>query len=317
MVFRAFWPLIAASILLATVVGQPRTASSEPYFQGPKTCLECHKTEYKVWEGTKHYKSFRTAHKAKIAKKIIIAVGGKKSMKKNPVCTVCHYTNVSKKTGGKAKPKAGPSCESCHGASSDWLNIHNNYGGTNVKAADETAEHKQERRTMAMEANMTWSFMRYDIAKNCMSCHGLARDEIGGETLAKMLDAGHPLNPDFELVRYSQGSVRHRFYPPDFSVNGELDEAGLSEAYIQGQAAKLVSAAGALGKTDNTKYVEVQKQRVADASAALSALASVPEAQALVSDPSEANARALVDAIVGKDLSGEVGGLLPDPSIYK
>ena len=73
MVFRAFWPLIAASILLATVVGQPRTASSEPYFQGPKSCLECHKTEYKVWEGTKHYKSFRTAHKAKIAKKIMKA----------------------------------------------------------------------------------------------------------------------------------------------------------------------------------------------------------------------------------------------------
>ena len=317
MVFRAFWPLVAASILFATLAAHPRTASAEPYFQGPKTCQECHKVEYKVWEASKHFKSFRTVHKAKEAKKIAVAVGGKKSMKKNPVCTVCHYTNVSKKAGAKAKPKAGPSCESCHGASSDWLNIHNNYGGANTTAADETAEHKAERRSKAIENNMTWSFMRYDIAKNCMSCHGLARDEIDGDILAKMLDAGHPLKADFELVRYSQGSVRHRFYAPDFSVNGELDAAGLAEAFIQGQAAKLVSASSALGKTDNAKYVEVQTQRIADASAALSALGSIPEAKDLVADPSEANARALVDAIAGKDLSGEVGGLLPDPSTYK
>ena len=317
MLFRAFLSLAAVSVFLGMLAAQPRTGAAEPYFQGPKVCSECHKSEYEVWEGTKHFKSFRTVHKADNAKKITAAVGGKKSMKKNAVCTVCHYTNVSKKAGARAKPKAGPSCESCHGASSDWIDVHNNYGGPNVKAADESAEHKTERRNMAMEANMTWSFMRYDIAKNCMSCHGLARDEIEGDALAKMLDAGHPLKAEFELVRYSQGSVRHRFYPPDVMVNAELNAADLAEAFIQGQAAKLVSATGALGKSDNAKYNAVQEQRIADSTAALTALASVPEAAALIADPSDASARALIDAIAGKDLSGEVGGMLPDPSTYK
>ncbi len=317
MVLRVFWPLVAVFVFITVSAAVPRAASSEPYFQGPKVCQECHKAEYEIWEGSKHSKSFRTVHKAKEAKKITAAVGGKKSMKKNSVCTVCHYTNVSKKAGAPGRPKAGPSCESCHGASSDWLDIHNNYGGPNMKAADESVEHKAERRNNAVQANMTWSFMRYDIAKNCMSCHGLARDEIEGGILAKMLDAGHPLKAEFELVRYSQGSVRHRFYPPDFTVNGKLDAAGLAEAFIQGQTAKLMSAFGALGKTDHAKYKAVQEQRMADATAALSALAGVPEAQALVADPSEANARALVDAIAGKDLSGEVGGMLPASSTYK
>ena len=145
----------------------------------------------------------------------------------------------------------------------------------------------------------------------------LARNGIEGDTLAKMLDAGHPLKAEFELVRYSQGSVRHSFYPPDVTVNAQLSAAELAEAFIQGQAAKLVSATGALGKTDNAKYNTVQEQRIADATTALTALASVPEAGALVADPSEANARALIDAIAGKDLTGEIGGMLPDPSTYK
>ena len=317
MFLRAFLPVVAVAVFFGLLAAMPGAGAAEPYFQGPKVCLECHKAEYAVWEGTKHFKSFRTAHKAKNAKKITAAVGGKKSMKKNAVCTVCHYTNVSKKEGAKAKPKAGPSCESCHGASSDWITIHNNYGGPNMTAADESADHKAERRKMAVEANMTWSFMRYDIAKNCMSCHGLTRDEIDGDTLAKMLDAGHPLKAEFELVRYSQGTVRHSFYPPDVTVNAQLSAAALAEAFIQGQAAKLVSASGAIGKSDNAKYKAAQEQRIADASAALSALAGVPEAQALVADPSETNARALIDAIAGTDQSGAVAGLLPDPTTYK
>ena len=132
MLFRAFWPLVAISVFLGSSVAQPRAGAAEPNFQGPKVCQDCHKTEYETWEGTKHFKSFRTVHKA-----------------------------------------------------------------------------------------------------------------------------------------------------------------------------------------DNAKYKAVQEQRVADAAAALSALIGVPEAQALVAEPTEENARALVVAIADKDLSGEVAGLLPDPSTYK
>lgn len=316
MASRILGRLIAAAAFVAASWALPQAASAQPYVQGPKTCQECHRTEYELWEGSKHAQSFRTVHKMDEAKKIAIAVGGKKSMKKNATCTICHYTSVQKEAGGKGKPKAGPSCESCHGASSDWLDIHNDYGGANIKRDDETAEHKAERQQAAVDAGMIWSFMRYEIAKNCMSCHGLARDELDAGDLAKMLGAGHPLNPDFELVAYSQGTVRHRFYPPDVTLNSEMSAAELAETFIQGQAAKLVSAAGAMSKSDDSKYQAVQQQRMDDASAALSAV-GVPEAAALVADPTDANALALVAAIAGKDLSGDVASLLPAPASYK
>ena len=51
---------------------------------------------------------------------------------------------------------------------------------------------------------------------------GLERLPRAVAVLAKMLDAGHPSEPEFELVRYSQGSVRHRYYPPDFEKNSEM-----------------------------------------------------------------------------------------------
>jgi len=93
----------------------------------------------------------------------------------------------------------------------------------------------------ARKAGMVWSFMTYDIAANCSECHGLAHPKLSGEVLAKMLDAGHPSEPDFELVRYSQGTVRHRFYPPDYSKNAEMSPAELARLFVVGQAAKLVS----------------------------------------------------------------------------
>lgn len=309
--------LLGAALL--AVVGwtaQPGASLAEPYYQGPKKCQECHRDEYGVWEKTKHAKSFKTVHKSKDAKKILKALG-EKSMKKSKVCTVCHYTMVSKKPGAKPRPKAGPSCESCHGASSDWLPIHNNYGGPNVKREDETPEHRAQRIEQAKAAGMIWSFMRYDLAKQCMACHGLARDGIDGDTLAKMLAAGHRLNTEFEFVRYSQGSVRHRFYPPNVTVNAEMDPPELARAFVQGQAAQLVSASAAIGRSDDAKYKAAQEARVASAKAALSKVTSVPEAAALIAEPSDANARALVDAIEDKDLTAEVGPLLPDPSTYK
>ena len=116
---------------------------------------------------------------------------------------------TTKKAGKKPRPASGPSCESCHGASSNWIKVHNDYGGPNAKKADETATHKAERLKKAAAAGMIWSFDHYGIAENCMSCHGLNNAALDGKTLAAMLDAEHPLNPDFELVKYSQGSVRH------------------------------------------------------------------------------------------------------------
>ena len=84
-----------------------------------------------------------------------------------------------------------------------------------------------------------------------------------------------------------------------------------------GQAAKLVSATQAVGKSDHADYQAAQQARIDGASKALSAVSSVPEAAALVAKPTEKNARKLVAAIKDKDLSREVGGMLPAESKYK
>ena len=292
------------------VLGLP--AQAEPFMQGPKKCQECHESEVKVWEGTKHHASFREVHKSDKAKDVVAAIGGEKNMKKNDVCNQCHYSLI----GEEKKAEAGPSCESCHGASSDWFAIHNDYGGKDVKRDDETPEHKAKRIADATAAGMIWPHMRYDIALNCMSCHGLDRPGVDGDTLAKMLAAGHPLKPEFELVQYSQGSVLHRFYPPDVTVNKPLDAAGLAEVFIQGAAAKLVTASAALAKSSDPAYQAAQQKRIDMARQGIEAVGT-PEAQALLADPTDANARALVAAIKGQDMSGKVGSLLPNPSTYK
>lgn len=305
---RLVIPFLAAAFFAAVgTVGVADTASAEPFNQGPKKCAECHKAEFEIWEGTKHAKSFKTVHKADKAKDIAKATGSK-SMKKNETCVQCHYTLVAKDAGKKAKPKAGPSCESCHGASSDWFPIHNDYGGPSVKADQESADHKAARIANAEAAGMRWSFDRYGIAENCNECHGLANPGVAGDKLAIMLEGGHPANANWEYVEYSQGSIRHRFYPPDMTKNAEMTPAEMSRAFVIGQAAKLVSATAAMGNSDSAKYKEFQEARAA---AARAALAGVDAAKALLDNPTRENAVALTEAIQGQDLSGAVGSMLP------
>ena len=188
------------------------TLTAEPFKVGPKKCQACHKAEAEVWSGTKHAKSFKKIHKNKKAKKIVKAVGGKR-MKKAALCASCHYTVAQKSASAKPKLVAGPSCESCHGAASDWINIHNKKGP------------KAERMKAASAKGMIWPSQLYDVAANCNSCHGLARASLSGENIKAMLDAGHPMNADFELVKYSHGSVRHRFYPPKVTENQVMTPA--------------------------------------------------------------------------------------------
>jgi len=301
-------------IFITFLIVFPSLLYAEPYNQGPQTCLECHESEHAVWKETKHFKAFKDVHKRDKADVILEAVGHK-SMKKSEVCTACHYTIVQKDASDEGRAKAGPSCESCHGASSDWLEVHNDFGGKGLKAKDESPEHKKQRIESAISKGMIWSFMHYDIAKNCNSCHGLGRSDINPEIMAKMLEAGHPANEKFELVKYSQGSVRHRFYPPDITNNAKMTKPELARLYIVGQAASLVSASQALSGNGGEKYKAFQTKRLNDAKNALSKVTSLPEAKALIDAPSDENAIKLSKALEGKDLSGEIGDLLP--SEYK
>ena len=298
----------------------PSMVNAEPFVKGAKLCEECHEEEFKVWSKTKHFKSFRSVHREPkdaskpSPKKILKAVGGQKRMKRNKTCYLCHYTLQKKDAGAKHQVKSGTSCESCHGASSDYMDIHGDYGGKDVKREAESADHKAKRIADSKAAGLIWPSMKYEIAENCMTCHGLANPDLKADDLAKMLGAGHPINPEFELVKYSQGSVRHRHYPPNMKTNAEMTPKEQAEFFVIGQAAALVSATSVMSKSSEDKYIEAQKTRAENAKAAL---AGVPEAADLLASPSRANALKLAAAIAGKDLTGAVGSKLPAKGDYK
>jgi hypothetical protein len=316
--------LVSTFLFIFTVVAYfvtfPSMTNAEPFVKGAKLCEECHEEEFKVWSKTKHFKSFRSVHREPkdaskpSPKKILKAVGGQKRMKRNKTCYLCHYTLQKKDAGAKHQVKSGTSCESCHGASSDYMDIHGDYGGKDVKREAESADHKAKRIADSKAADLIWPSMKYEIAENCMTCHGLANPDLKADDLAKMLGAGHPINPEFELVKYSQGSVRHRHYPPNMKTNAEMTPKEQAEFFVIGQAAALVSATSVMSKSSEAKYIEAQKTRAENAKAAL---AGVAEAADLLASPSRANALKLAAAIAGKDLTGAVGSKLPAKGDYK
>ena len=316
--------LVSTFLFIFTVVAYfvtfPSMTNAEPFVKGAKLCEECHEEEFKVWSKTKHFKSFRSVHREPkdaskpSPKKILKAVGGQKRMKRNKTCYLCHYTLQKKDAGAKHEVKSGTSCESCHGASSDYMDIHGDYGGKDVKREAESADHKAKRIADSKAAGLIWPSMKYEIAENCMTCHGLANPDLKADDLAKMLGAGHPINPEFELVKYSQGSVRHRHYPPNMKTNAEMTPKEQAEFFVIGQAAALVSATSVMSKSSEAKYIEAQKTRAENAKAAL---AGVAEAADLLASPSRANALKLAAAIAGKDLTGAVGSKLPAKGDYK
>jgi hypothetical protein len=291
--------------------------SAENFNEGAKNCSECHDQEYNVWKDTPHFKSYKTIHKSPEAKKILKAVGGK-SMKRSKDCATCHYTAVQKSASKKAKVKSGPSCESCHGASSTWRDVHNDFGGPKIKSKDEKPAHKAKRLADAEAGGMIASRMVYRIASGCMACHGLANSSVKKGLLGKMLEAGHPIEPDFEIVKYSQGKLRHRFVPPNVNQNSKLSAADTARLYLGGQAASLVSATAVKNKVDHAEFNAAQDKKIEIAIIALNAVkSSIPEAAALLGNPNNKNALAFESALQGKDLSAEVKSLLPEASSYK
>ena len=311
---RGLWMALAAAAFAATMAG---TASAEPFAFGPDKCQECHRSEHQVWSDTKHNTSFRDVHRNDKAKAIAEASGGGDNMRRNEVCGSCHYTETQKDASAKPRVTDAVVCESCHGKASDWLAIHNDYGGPTATRDSETPEHKAQRIKQAADNGMIWSHALFDVASNCLNCHGATRASVEPDVMAKMIDAGHPPGSDFELVRYSQGSVRHRFYPPDVTSNAEMTPPELARTFITGHAAALVKIAGAKPAT-SPALMATRDKLTANAKAALEAIkGQVPEAAALIADPSEANGRKLIAAIADKDLSGAVGSMLPAKGTYK
>jgi len=309
--------LAGACALMAGLAFAP-VVLAQSHMVGPQKCAECHEAEMSVWQASKHAKSFQEVHRKPEVKDILAAVGKGNNMRRNEVCMSCHFSNVQASASAAPSVAAGPSCESCHGKASGWIQVHSDYGGPQAKRDSESPANKAERIRKSAAAGMIWPSNVYAVAENCLSCHFMGRPDIPADTIAKMVGAGHPAGSQFELVRYSQGTVRHRFYPPDVTKNAQMNPAELSRLFLTGHAAALVQTAGPLGKSTNAKLQKTLDETRNAARSALEAVkGQVPEAATLLATPTPANGRAFVAAIATRDLSGAVGSRLPAPSSYK
>ncbi len=237
---------------------------------GPDACAECHKSSAEAWKPTHHSRTFKELPRNKDAKEIAKKMGIKR-LKSDSQCWNCHFTSQEKE--GKAKPIAGITCESCHGEGKDWIKLHSDFGGKDVTAETETADHKKERWAKSTAAGMIRPTNLYDVAANCYSCH-----TVPDEKLVNV--GGHPAGSKFELVSWSQGEVRHNVW-----YTKSNDEAGAERKrmmYVVGRLLDLeYSLRGVAKATEKADYAVKMAKRAKTARKRVAAIAKKIDAPEL------------------------------------
>lgn len=265
--WRLTLPLIVVCLLVSTSWLVAAGTSEVPEFTprqcnpasviGPDTCTKCHESEMKQWMQTPHYRTFDTLHRTPEAKAIADKLG-LRSIKRNETCLTCHYTRQIE--SGRERIVAGVSCESCHGGAKDWLNLHADYGGPNVTREMETDAHRVMRREQSIAMGMNNPTNVYLIARQCLSCH-----TVPDENLVNV--GGHKAGTDeFELVAWSQGSLRHNFVRSNGATNASSDANRLRVMYVVGTMADLEASLRAVAKATNaSQYGQASAARAARA----------------------------------------------------
>lgn len=231
-------------------------------------CGNCHKQAVEVWKKTPHHNTFKQLHKRPRAKSIVKKMGLKGSIKRNGFCARCHYTQQESR--GRAKAISGVSCESCHGASKDWVNIHN----------DRTVD-RMKRLTEASSKGMYNTEDIYQIAQNCYQCHS-----VGDEKLVNV--GGHKAGSDnFEIVKWSQGMVRHNFVRGNNTTNAKSSINRLRVMFVTGAMLDLEYALRGVAKaTQKGPYYDAKMARTNIAYKRLLAVntksGGIPEIQTLL-----------------------------------
>jgi hypothetical protein len=295
-----------------------------------RECQKCHANEIEVWKNTPHFKTFDTLHRRKEAKAIAKKMGVK-SVKRSEVCSQCHYTQTQD-SRGRAKACSGVSCESCHGAAQDWIEKHADYGGPTVTKDQETPEHKQARRELAMSLGMNNPTSLYLIARNCYNCH-----TVPNEKLVNV--GGHPAGSKFELVSWSQGIVRHNFIESEGKQNTKKPIERIRAMFCVGLMADLEFSLRSVSKATErgefafrmAKRVDVARKRLEKAheltkhplleqavKAGYSASISLENREKLVGAANmiASIAKEFSDTEDGSNLAA-IDGLLPPERIYK
>ncbi len=321
----------ACVILLAPCTAKAQNTRCDPTkVVSTEACAKCHVNEVQSWKLTPHYRTFdelgRKPEANQICKKL-----GLRSAKRSDVCIDCHFT--LQQDGDKLKPVSGISCESCHGAAADWMAVHNDYGGALVTRESETPEHAIARVERSEDLGMQNTRNLYAIASSCFNCHTVPNEKlvnVGGHV------AG---TADFELVRWSQGQVRHNYLRTGGTANATSDIERRRVMFVVGLIVDLEYSTRATAKaTEKSSYGVTVASRAASASYQLFQLQSKlndPEIQSILTTFSKAELRvgnaeslhAIADEI---KVAGErfcqnhdgtmlaaVDPLLPDPSEYK
>lgn len=197
---------------------------------GVESCEKCHAAEISVWKQTPHSTTFLTLHRQAEAQQIAGKLGIS-SFKNDSACIKCHYTMQAAPSGLEAI--SGVSCESCHGAAKNWINVHNEYGGPGVTRESETAAHRIERLRGSIGAGMRNPINVYMVAQSCYRCHTVPEERlvnVGGHNAGSM---------DFEIVAWSQGTVRHNFLRSDGQSNQPSSPERLRQMFVAGMIADL------------------------------------------------------------------------------
>ena len=230
---------IAIVFALGNLEAQEKTFRCDPTkVLTAESCSKCHEQAVLTWKKTPHSKTFEQLHRNPRAKEICRNLGLKGSIKRNNVCVDCHYTSQAK--DDRIRVVSGIGCESCHGAAKDWVDVHSDYGGPTATKFSETTEHRQQRLADSMKAGMRNPRNLYALAQSCLNCH-----TVPNEKLVNL--GGHRAGSDFELVAWSQGSIRHNFVRSSDGSNAVNSNDTLRVMFVVGKIADLEFSTRATG----------------------------------------------------------------------
>ena len=295
--------------------------------EGADACGECHKETIKAWKETHHSRTYKELPRRDKAREIADKLGIKR-IKSESECLTCHFTVAMEEE--MPMPVSGISCESCHSAGADWIDVHSDFGGKDVTAENETPEHKIKRLADSDAAGMIRPSNLYALAANCYSCH-----TVPNERLVNV--GGHAAGSKFELVRWTQGEIRHNLWYTDDNTEASLERRrtmyvigkmldyeyalrGLAKAtenaeYAKAMAMRAMRAQAFLKKIDETVDDE-QLSAIITAGAAVKLKLNNEAALIGLAESVATHAQAFADTHDGSLLSG-VDGLLPTADKYK
>lgn len=295
--------------------------------EGPEACAECHEKTTEIWKKTHHAKTFKELPRREKSDEIARNLGVKR-IKTAAECSGCHFTAELREK--KPKAVAGISCESCHSAGRDWIDVHSDFGGKDIEADDETPEHRIQRYKQSEAAGMIRPANIEGLIRNCYSCH-----MISDERLVNV--GGHSSSSAFEIVRWSQGEVRHNVWYSDDNeessverrrvmfllgqvLNYEYALRALATATENGAFAKAVAKQAKLSQRRLTRLQEMQ---AVDEVAAVLRIATATKLGLNRADQLTQAADEVASLVAemahkydGEDWSG-IDAVLPKPEKYK